>query len=59
MAALELANPMDHSMHHMDSALPPEVAFPYGFPTPGKYRVIVQMKHGGVVETGIFDTTVQ
>ena len=59
MAALELANPMDHSMHHMDSALPPEVAFPYGFPTPGNYRVIVQMKHGGIVETGIFDTTVQ
>jgi len=62
MAALELANPsapMDHSMHHMDMALPPEVVFPYGFPTPGNYRVIVQMKHGGVIETGIFDAAVE
>jgi hypothetical protein len=68
MAALMLANPapeMDHSaMHFMDSgsmaaSLPPEVAFPYGFPAPGNYRIIVQMKHGGRVETGIFDAAVQ
>jgi hypothetical protein len=66
MAALMLANPtpMDHgAMHHMDTSLdaslPPEVAFPYGFPAPGNYRIIVQMKHGGRVETGIFDTAVQ
>jgi hypothetical protein len=62
MAALQLANPspgMDHSMHHMDSALPPEANFPYGFPTAGNYRIIVQMKHGGTVETGIFDASVQ
>jgi hypothetical protein len=60
MAALALANPqaMDHSMHHM-SGLPPEADFPYGFPTPGDYRVIVQMKHGGVIETGIFDAKVE
>ena len=60
MAALALANPAqgdDHSMHHM-SGLPPEADFPYGFPTPGDYRVIVQMKHGGVIETGIFDAKV-
>jgi hypothetical protein len=62
MAALELANPAttaaDHSMHQM-SGLPPEAAFPYGFPKPGDYRIIVQMKHGGVVETGIFDAKVE
>jgi hypothetical protein len=62
MAALELANPAttaaDHSMHDM-SGLPPEAAFPYGFPKPGDYRIIVQMKHGGVVETGIFDAKVE
>jgi hypothetical protein len=60
MAALALANPApgeDHSMHHM-SGLPPEADFPYGFPTPGDYRVIVQMKHRGVIETGIFDAKV-
>jgi hypothetical protein len=60
MAALALANPPgeDHSMHHM-SSLAPEADFPYGFPTPGDYRVIVQMKHGGVIETGIFDAKVE
>jgi hypothetical protein len=60
MAALALANPTpgeDHSLHHM-SGLPPEADFPYGFPTPGDYRVIVQMKHRGVIETGIFDAKV-
>jgi hypothetical protein len=60
MAALALANPApgeDHSLHHM-SGLPPEADFPYGFPTPGDYRVIVQMKHRGVIETGIFDAKV-
>ncbi len=34
------------------------VEFPYGFPTPGRYRVFVQMKHGGTVETGVFDVMV-
>jgi hypothetical protein len=59
MAALALANPaaQDHSMHHMQN-LPAEADFPYGFPNPGNYRIIVQMKHAGVVETGIFDANV-
>lgn len=34
------------------------VEFPYGFPTPGRYRVFVQMKHGSTVETGVFDVMV-
>jgi len=60
MAALMLANPADHSMMQMESSeLPAEVAFPYGFPSAGDYRIIVQMKHAGVVETGVFDATVQ
>jgi hypothetical protein len=37
----------------------PVVEFPYGFPTAGRYRVFVQMKHGGVVETGVFDAEVK
>jgi hypothetical protein len=40
-------------------ALPNEVSFPYGFPSPGRYRLFVQMKHGNTVETGIFDADVQ
>jgi len=51
---------MDHSMHHMPAAsnLPNEVGFPYGFPTPGRYRIFVQMKHGNAIETGAFDAEV-
>jgi hypothetical protein len=35
----------------------PVVSFPYGVPTPGKYRVFVQMKRAGKVETGAFSFT--
>jgi hypothetical protein len=66
MAALMAANPSapDHGMQHMMtqmpmSGLPAEADFPYAFPKPGDYRIIVNMKHGGVIETGIFDASVQ
>jgi hypothetical protein len=38
--------------------IPPVVEFPYGFPSAGRYRIFVQMKHGGTVETGVFDAEV-
>jgi hypothetical protein len=53
---------MDHSgmtSMNMMQALPPEVSFPYGFPKPGDYRIYVQVKRGGKVETGIFDARVE
>jgi hypothetical protein len=34
------------------------VEFPYGFPSPGRYRIFIQMKHGNTVETGVFDVEV-
>jgi hypothetical protein len=39
--------------------LEPEVSFPYGFPKAGEYRIFVQVKRGGRVETGVFDAHVQ
>jgi hypothetical protein len=61
MAALMLVSndaPMDHSAMQMGekpAVLPNTVSFPYGFPSPGRYRIFVQMKHGETVETGVFD----
>jgi len=66
MAALMLANggnagdhedmSMDMRMH--DNPLSNIVEFPYGFPSPGRYRIFIQMKHSAIIETGAFDVTV-
>jgi hypothetical protein len=51
----------DAKMGAMDSSMDPpsaEVSFPYGFPKAGEYRLFVQIKRGGTIETGVFDTQV-
>jgi hypothetical protein len=39
--------------------LPAVVGFPYGFPQPGDYRIFLQVKRAGQVETGVFDVQVE
>jgi hypothetical protein len=71
MAALALANgnagseggsmpgmDMDHMDMSHDKPLSNTVDFPYGFPSSGRYRIFVQMKHGVTIETGAFDVSV-
>jgi hypothetical protein len=60
-AALGLAMPQnEHAMHMMTrTALPAQVSFPYGLPKPGRYRIVVQMKHGGEIVTGLFNANVE
>ncbi len=41
-----------------ESNTSPEISFPYGFPKPGLYRIFVQVKRAGRVETGVFDAQV-
>lgn len=59
MAAMALAAKDPHAGHYMGGRLPPIVYFPYGFPKAGAYRLFVQMKRAGRVETGVFDLRVE
>jgi len=71
MAALELARSgpagatgelqagMSASMPMSSGPIPPDVSFPYGFPRAGDYRIFVQIKRAGQVQTGVFDARVQ
>ncbi len=37
----------------------PEISIPYGFPQSGQYRIVLEIKRHGQVETAAFDTDVQ
>jgi hypothetical protein len=43
----------------LSGPLPAVVRFPYGFPQPGDYRIFVQVKRAGRIETGVFDAHVE
>ena len=65
MAALELGKAgvsgesrPGMSMEVSKPAMPAKVSFPYGFPRPGEYRIFVQIKRAGKIETGVFDARV-
>jgi hypothetical protein len=44
-------------MHY--ESVPAEITFPYGFPQAGDYRLFVQIKRNGQVQTGVFDAHVE
>ena len=47
------------AMPGMYETAPAEVTFPYGFPESGDYRLFVQIKRSGQVQTGVFDAHVK
>jgi hypothetical protein len=59
-AALAIASAQGdsaHGAHH--EALPAVVSFPYGFPDAGEYRIFVQVKRDGRIQTEAFDAHVE
>jgi hypothetical protein len=62
MASLTLTQnqPADaHAAHAAQADASSVITFPYGFPQPGGYRIFVQVKRAGRVETGVFDVQVE
>ena len=45
--------------HAMHAAAPGTLSFPFAFPSAGAYRVFVQVRRNGVIETAAFDVTLR
>ncbi len=49
---------MNMSGTETSGSVSPDISFPYGFPKPGQYRIFVQIKRAGRIETAVFDAMV-
>ncbi len=58
MASVAVASPEQMAAMH-ETTVGPVVSFPFGVPAPGSYRIFVQLKRAGKVETGTFDLEVK
>jgi hypothetical protein len=58
IAAVQLANGPAMTTHAGHFGATADITFPYGFPDAGHYRLFVQIKRAGRVETAVFDTEV-
>lgn len=58
-AAIDGSTPSGMAMPMAGGQLQPEASFPYGFPKAGEYRIFVQVKRAGQVQTGVFDAHVR
>jgi len=56
-AGMNMDMPMEMSQH--TEPVSSTVEFPYGFPSAGRYRIFIQMKHGSTIETGAFDASIE
>jgi len=59
MAGMDMSMPGMGRESNSSAVLPAQLSFPYGFPKPGLYRIFVQVKRGGKIETGVFDAKVK
>lgn len=67
MAAIEIAErslrgaapTADQDHMHRQGSLPAVVSFPFGLPARGNYRIFVQVKRAGRIDTGAFDARVE
>jgi hypothetical protein len=41
-----------------EMGLPSEISFPYAFPAPGEYRMFVQVRRAGNIQTAVFDARI-
>jgi hypothetical protein len=53
------ASGMAMEMLDSSASMSPKFNFPYGFPHPGDYRIFVQIKRSGQVQTAVFDVHVK